>query len=85
MFFTGAASHTSVAVLCGRPEEKKPPFPDLDGQETVAEFLAKYKKHCLGKKTAYKELQDKIAEEKPSTGTNLVSISSVRLSFPTVF
>eukprot|EP00435_Cladocopium_sp_Y103_P013754 s1834_g3.t1 len=40
--------------------KKKPqPFPDLEGTESVADFISKYKKQCLLRKTQFREMQEK--------------------------
>lgn len=47
------------------------PFPSLEGQETVAQFVGKYKKACLSRRATFNELVQKWAEQKPATGQTL--------------
>ena len=67
-FFTVAIS---VAVE-GPKKPKSNPFPDIEGQESANELVAKYKRACIQRKTAHKELQDKFDKEQPSTGKTLL-------------
>lgn len=62
----------SVAVEGGSKKVKSNPFPDIEGQESTGDFVAKYKKACIQRKTAHKELQDKFDKEQPSTGKTLL-------------
>ena len=60
--------------LLGKGGKKKGgPFPDIEGEESAADFVAKYKRACLGRKTAHRELQEKIASENPVCGKTLYS------------
>lgn len=59
------------------PKAKKPagnaaaPFPTLEGSETVAQFVAKYKKACLSRRSAYNEVLEKWDAQKPVSGKKL--------------
>ena len=59
------------------PKSKKPvvnagaPFPTLEGNETVAQFVAKYKKACLSRRSAYNEVLEKVGAETPAAGKKL--------------
>ena len=50
------------------PKPKPKPFPEIEGSESVQDFVAKYKRACLSRKAVHKEVQDKVIAEKPSTG-----------------
>ena len=54
-----------------RPEGKPKPkvvgaLPELEGEETVADYLAKFKRACLGKKQQHRDLLEKLMAEKVS-------------------
>lgn len=49
-------------------KKKANPFPDIEGEESAADFVSKYKRACIGRKTFFKDIQDKVAAEAPSTG-----------------
>ena len=54
-----------------RPEGKPKPkvvgaLPELEGEETVADYLAKFKRACLGKKQQHRDLLEKLVAEKVS-------------------
>ena len=71
-----------------QPEHKKPPknvFPSIDGAETVAEFVQKYKKACLSRRTAFKDLDERWTQAKPTSGQTLSSSQSKRFHFLHVF
>lgn len=58
--------------MLGKGGKKKGvPFPDIEGQESAADFVAKYKRACLGRKAAHRDLQEKIAAENPVAGKTL--------------
>ncbi len=50
------------------PKKKTNPFPDIEGDENANDFVNKYKRACIGRKTMFKDIQDKFEAEKPSTG-----------------
>ncbi len=57
------------------PGTKKTPtiaFPEIEGSETAAELIGKYKKGCLSRKQVHRDLLEKIETEKPITGKNLI-------------
>ena len=62
----------TVAFGGGQKKPKSLPFPDIEGQESTSDFVAKYKRACIGRKTAHKDLQDKFDQEQPSTGKTLL-------------
>ena len=53
-------------------KKKAQPFPDLEGNEPVADFVSKYKKQCLLRKTQFREMQEKFNNEKPNSGQTLM-------------
>lgn len=53
-------------------KKKAQPFPDLEGEESTADFVSKYKKQCLLRKTQFREMQEKFDSEKPVSGQTLV-------------
>ncbi len=56
----------------GEPGKKKSvPFPDIEGEESVQDFLAKYKRGLLGRRTAYKDMLQKWTDASPATGAFL--------------
>ena len=61
--------------MCSAGGKKKAiAFPELEGEESVQDFLAKYKRQCLSRKSLLRDLQERIAEEKPISGQNLALI-----------
>ena len=50
------------------PKPKANAFPPVDGKETAAEFVAKYKRAALNRRQVFRENQVKWNEEKPNTG-----------------
>ena len=69
VFFHVLNSAFDVVISGGK--KKANPFPDLEGEESASDFVSKYKKQCLLKKTQYRELQEKFDAEKPLTGKTL--------------
>jgi|Cyp1metagenome_2_1107374.scaffolds.fasta_scaffold22817_9 hypothetical protein len=64
-----------------KPKGKKSdPFPSIEGDEPLQEFVSKYKKACLNRKTMFRELHEKWQALQSQTGKNLGSIKS-RLVF----
>lgn len=55
----------------GKGSKGGAPFPSLEGQETAAQFVAKYKKACLNRRAIFNELVQKWGEQKPATGKTL--------------
>ena len=55
----------------GGKKKAGPQFPELEGEETVPELVAKYKRQCIARKTMLRDIQERVAEEKPATGKNL--------------
>ena len=39
-------------------------LPELDGEESVTDYVAKFKRACLSKKNAYRDVLEKLAEDK---------------------
>ena len=72
MSFPHVFTSTFDVVISGGKTKAASPFPELEGEETASDFVAKYKKQCLVKKTQYRELQEKFDAEKPLTGKTLV-------------
>ena len=44
-------------------KKKGAALPDLDGDETVAEFVSKYKKTCLNKRQIFRETAERLTRE----------------------
>lgn len=65
----------------GEQPKKKggPAFPEIEGSETAAEMIGKYKKGCLSRKQVHRDLLEKIETEKPITGKNLIFASLASL------
>ncbi|CAJ1357204.1 unnamed protein product [Effrenium voratum] len=53
----------------GSGGKKKPnPFPSVDGDESLKEMLARYKKACLNRRAAFRELAERWEAEAPQAG-----------------
>ena len=53
------------------PKKKGVAFPDIEGEESVQDFLAKYKRGLLGRRSSYKDILSKWTEASPATGAYL--------------
>lgn len=53
------------------PKKKSVPFPDIEGDESVQDFLTKYKRGLLGRRSAYKDILQKWTDASPTTGAYL--------------
>ena len=61
-----------VSLQGGKPGKKKAvAFPSLEGEETVEEFVGKYKRQCISRKSLYRELLERFETEKPVSGKTL--------------
>ena len=49
------------------------PFPSVDGDETMEQFIAKYKRTILSRRATFRTLHEQWAEAKPVTGKCLIS------------
>ena len=57
--------------MAGGKKPKALPFPSLEGEESVTDFLAKYKRQCIARKSLLREVLEKVEAEKPQTGKSL--------------
>ena len=48
----------------GKKKVQPGTLPEIDGEETVAEYVAKFKRACLAKKNIYRDVMDKLVEDK---------------------
>lgn len=48
-------------------------FPSVDGEETMEQFIAKYKRTILSRRATFRTLHEQWAEAKPVTGKCLIS------------
>ena len=47
-----------------KPTKKKAAgLPELDGEESVADFVSKYKKTCLNKRQVFRETSERLVKE----------------------
>lgn len=51
-----------------QPKAKSNPFPALEGTESASEYVAKYKKALLNRRTVFKEVLEKWEKANPTTG-----------------
>ena len=59
--------------------KKSDPFPSIEGEEPLQEFVSKYKKACLNRKGVFRDLHEKwqtLQGQTGQTGKNLGSIKS---------
>ena len=62
----------------GSGGKKKPnPFPSVDGDESLKEMLARYKKACLNRRAAFRELAERWEAEAPQAGKTLGQTSAM--------
>ena len=54
------------------PKSKPCAFPTIEGEETTAEFVAKYKRALLNRRQVFRENHERWESEKPATGRRLV-------------
>lgn len=57
-------------------------LPTLEGPESLEAFLTKYKKACLSKRQAMKEVQDRLETEQCTSHKNLVCMCPFFLLVP---
>lgn len=56
----------------GGPKPPKNPYPSIDGEETVDEFVSRYKKALLNKRSQFRAIHEQWQANPPKTGQCLV-------------